>query len=100
MLNNYFLLKQNIWPARGDKTQDIKKTLTCQDVAKRVLEGKPEHLEAYKTQKERKSYRILVKNQIFQMEKRWREAVKMLEVTGAGLNQETNIWEDERGDRL
>lgn len=69
-------------------------------MAERVLEGQEEYMEAFRTPEGQKAYGTSVKNQILQMEKRWREAKKTLGVTGAGLDHETEIWKDERGDNL
>ena len=100
VLNNYPLLRQNIWPAIGDKVQGKKKSQTFQSVAELVLEGKEEYMKAFRTPEGRKAYGTSVKNQILQMKKKWREAKKMLGVTGAGLDHKTEIWEDKRGDNL
>lgn len=100
VLQNYPLLKQNIWPALGDKIQGKKKSQTYQSLAERVLEGQDEYLEAFRTPEGRKAYGTPVKDQILQMEKKWREARKMLGVTGAELDSETTIWEGEKGDKL
>lgn len=100
VLQNYPLLNQNIWPALGDKIQGKKKSQTYQSLAERVLEGQDEYLEAFRTPEGRKAYGTSVKDQILQMEKKWREARKMLGVTGAELDSEATIWEGEKGDKL
>ncbi|MCJ1271294.1 hypothetical protein MMC22_011194 [Lobaria immixta] len=100
VLQNYPLLKQNIWPALGDKVQGKKKSQTYQSLTERVLEGQDEYLQAFRTPEGRKAYGTSVKNQILQMEKKWREARKMLGVTGAGLDSEADIWEGEKGDKV
>ena len=100
VLSQYPLLKKAIWPAPGDDIQGKKKAMACQDIAKRLLGSTPPYDELIKTDTGRKAYGTSVKNQVIQMEKRWREAFKTLGVTGAGLNNEDEIWEGEQGDKL
>ena len=60
-------------------------------MAERVLKGKEKYMEAFRTLEGQKTYEISVKNQILQMEKKWQEAKKMLEVTEARLDHKTEI---------
>lgn len=55
VLQNYPLLKQNIWPALGDKVQGSKKSQTYQSLAERVLEAQDEYKEAVRTPERTKS---------------------------------------------
>ena len=48
----------------------------------------------------RKTYGVFVKSQQTTMKNKWREAEKILRVTGAGLSTETDIWGNEKNDHL
>lgn len=100
VLVQYPSLKSNIWPAPGDKVSGKPKSAHYQDLAARLLAEYEPYDNFVKTAEGRKTYGTSVGAQLRQMASKWRRARDALGVTGAGLNHETDIWEDEKGDKL
>ena len=100
VLTDYPDLKSKIWPAPGDKVSVKPKFMHHQELANRIFaEYKPDDT-FIKTAEGQKTYGLSVGNQLRTMELKWRRARDALGVTGAGLKDETDIWDDERGDML
>lgn len=101
VLSDYPSLRKGIWPGVGERVSGTSKIKCCQDIAKRLLlehevygpdvQNKGEGLQAYGQS---------VKHQVQKMETTWKAAYKMLQVTGAGLDHEDEIWPTPEGDKL
>lgn len=100
ILIQYPALRKNIWPAPGEKGSGKTKTVYFQDVADRLLAGQEPYNTFVRTTEGRKAYGKSVGYQLRTMASKWRSARDELGVTGAGLNHETEIWEDEQGEPL
>ncbi|MCJ1426175.1 hypothetical protein MMC29_004077 [Sticta canariensis] len=97
VLTDYPDLKSKIWPAPGIKVSGKPKTTHYQEVANRLLAPYDTFI---KTAEGQKTYGKSVGAQLRQMGLKWRRARDALGVTGAGLKDETDIWDNGRGDML
>ena len=100
-MSDYTSLRKGIWPGVGERVSGTSKIKCCQDIAKRLFS---EH-EVYGPYVQNKgkglqAYIQSVKHQIQRMETTWKAAYKMLQVTGAGLDHEDEIWPTLAGDKL
>ncbi len=101
VLSDYFNLHKGIWPGVGEWVIGTSNIKCCKNIAKRLL-SENEVYGPY-VQNKRESIQVYgqsVKHQVQKMETTWKAAYKILQVTGASLDHEDEIWPTPEGNKL
>ncbi len=92
-MSDYLSLRKGIWPRVRERVIGTSKIKCCQDIAKQLF-SEQEVYSPY-VQNKRESIHAFgqsVKHQVQKIETTWKVEYKMLQVTGASLDHEDEIW--------
>ncbi len=101
VLSDYPSLRKGIWPGVGERVTGTSKIKCCQDIAKRLFSVHEVYGPYVQNKREGiQTYGQSVKHQVQKMETTWKAEYKMLQITGAGLDHEDEIWPTPASDKL